>query len=160
VKFAGHIISNLGVKPDPDKVNAISEFPRPTDLTSLRSFLGMANQLGNFIPTLAHVTQPLRSLLMKDVSYIWLPDHEKAFLATKKLLTSDLLVKPFDPNLPTELYTDASRLHGLGYILLQRHSDGTHRLVRCGSRSLQPAETRYATIGTGMLGNPICHCAM
>jgi hypothetical protein len=53
--------------------------------------------------------------------------------------------KFFDPALPTELLTDASRLKGLGYALIQRDESGM-RLIKCGSRSLSPAETRYATI--------------
>ena len=146
VKFAGNIISADGIKPDPEKVQAIKDFPVPTDLTSLRSFLGLANQLGFFIPDLAQATKALRQLLQKDVAYIWLEEHQNAFDTVKEMLTSDLLVKPFNPNLPTQLLTDASRLYGLGYALLQHEDDGTPRLIRCNSRSLSATESRYATI--------------
>jgi hypothetical protein len=46
VKFAGFIISPEGVGPDPAKISAISEFPSPTNLTDLRSFMRLVNQLG------------------------------------------------------------------------------------------------------------------
>ena len=146
VKFAGHLIGAKGVSPDPEKTKALKEFPRPKDLTALRSFLGLANQLGAFVPDLAHASGPLRVLMKKDIAYQWLEEQESSFQQVKTLLTSAAVVKPFDTQLKTELYTDASRLHGLGFMLLQREASGQHRLIRCGSRSLLPAESRYATI--------------
>jgi hypothetical protein len=145
VRFAGHVISPNGVKPEPEKVVALKNFPAPTDATGLRSFLGLAVQLGGFVPDLAHLTEPLRPLLKKNAVFLWLPEHEEAFARVKDALTSPLVVRFFDPDLPTELLTDASRLKGLGYALVQRDGEGM-RLIKCGSRSLSPAETRYATI--------------
>ena len=146
VKFAGYLVSQHGVQPDPEKIKAISEFPAPTDLTSLRSFLGLANQLGQFVPDMAHMTEPLRTLMKKDVAFVWLPDHQLAFDQIKKLLSSQMIVKFFDKNLKTELLTDASRLKGLGFAMTQRNPDGSIRLIQCGSRSLTQTESRYATI--------------
>ena len=57
-----------------------------------------------------------------------------------------MLVRPFDPALPSFLVTDASRLHGLGYALLQKEPDGSQRLIKCGSCSLTPTQNNYATI--------------
>ena len=145
INFAGYIIGKDGVKPDPNRVKAISNFPAPTDASQVRSFLGLVNQLGFFIPELAQVTKPLRDLLKKDTSFLWLNAQAEAFQTAKKILTSELLVKPFNPALKTELLTDAARLGGLGYALLQRNTDDTLRLIQCGSRSLSSAETRYAT---------------
>ena len=151
VKFAGYILSRDGVKPDPDMLAAIAEFPTPSELTNLRSFLGLANQLGSFLPDLAHNTRLMRQLLRKNVAWQWTPEIQEEFVRVKKLLTSDAVVKPFDPSLRTELLCDASRLFGLGFVLLQRETDGRHRLITCGSRSLIPAESRYATIELELL---------
>ena len=93
----------------------------------------------------AQIAQPLRDLLKKDIQFQWLEEQAKAFKTTKEILTSELIVKPFDPTLKTELLTDAARLGGLGYALIQRNNDNTIRLIQCGSRSLSSAETRYAT---------------
>ena len=71
------------MKPSPEKVECLASFPRPTDLTSLRSFLGLANQLGSFIPDLTHVTSRLRQLLRKDVHFLWLAEHESDFVKAK-----------------------------------------------------------------------------
>ena len=152
VSFAGYLVSERGILPDPSKVTAIRDFPTPTDLTSLRSFLGLANQLGNFIPDLAMATARLRGLLKKGVTFLWLPEHSEEFAFVKELLTSPLLVHYFDPSLPTSLLTDASKLNGLGYVLLQHDPEGKLRLIQAGSRSLTPAERNYAPIESEMLG--------
>ena len=99
-----------------------------------------------FIPDLAHICEPLRQLLKKNVAYNWLPDHQEAFQKLKDALSSNMVVKFFDPSLKTELLTDASRLKGLGYALIQRDDNDQVRLIQCGSRSLIPAETRYAVV--------------
>jgi hypothetical protein len=146
INYAGHVVSRAGVRPDPDKLAAIRDFPTPKDVTGVRSFLGMANQLGHFLPDLAHNTKKLRQLLKKEVAFVWLEDHEEEFSRAKEVLLSTGLVKYFDPSLPTTLLTDASRKNGLGYALIQESLNGKTRLIQCGSCSLSPAETRYATI--------------
>lgn len=146
VKFAGYVLTPEGVTPDPDKTAAIHNFPQPTDVTSLRSFLGLANQLGHFIPDLAHLTEPLRQLLKKNTTFQWLPDHETSFQRIKDALTSPLVVQFYDRNLPTDLLTDASRTKGLGYALIQRGEGGRVNLTQCGSCSLSSAQKNYATI--------------
>jgi len=145
INFAGYIISANGVHPNPDRLKAIREFPTPKDLTDLRSFLGLTNQLGFFIPDHSHIVEPLRQLLKIKNAFVWTEQQQNAFDKIREVLTSDLLVKPFDPKLETHLLTDASRLKGLGYALIQRENDAI-RLIQCGSRSLNPAESRYATI--------------
>jgi len=152
IKFAGYIVSQHGIKPDPDKLAAIREFPTPHDVTSLKSFLGLANQLASFIPDMSHITTQLRMLLKKDMEFIWLPEHQKAFEEAKNILTSEMVVTPFDPSLKTELLTDASRKKGLGFALLQVDNDGQRKLIQCGSRSLTAAEKNYATIELECLG--------
>ena len=150
VKFAGHIIGYDGTKPDPEKIQAIQDFPAPKSITEVRSFMGLANQLGSFIPDLAQMAQPIQALTKKDTPFLWTADQEAAFKLIKKKLTSKLICQPFDAedtNLRTVLYTDASGL-GLGYILVQEELIDKEvvnlRLIRCGSRTLQPAEKNYA----------------
>ena len=74
---------------------------------------------------------------------MWLETQQNEF---EKLKASDLLVKTFDPNFPTMLLTDASRLNGLGYALLQKENDAKLCLITCGSCSLSETQNRYATI--------------
>lgn len=146
IKFAGFIVSKDGISADPAKLQAIREFPIPKSVTELRSFLGLANQLGSFLPDLAHSTVKMRELLKKGNAFLWLDVHQAEFDLARRLLYSAAVVKPFDPSLRTELLTDASRLHGLGFALVQRELNGQPRLIQCGSCSLTPAMRNYATI--------------
>jgi transposase InsO family protein len=146
VSFAGHLIGKNGIKPDPQKVEALRDFATPTDLTQLRSFLGLANQLGHFLPDLAQSTIEMRKLLRKDIAFQWLEKHEDEFQKVKRILTSPVIVKPFDPSLPTDLLTDASCLNGLGFALTQQDPQGRIRLISCGSCSVTDTQSRYAPV--------------
>ena len=105
--------------------------------------MGLANQLGSFIPNLAHVTSTIRPLLKKGTSWNWLPEHQNAFGKIKEILTSDMVILPFDPNLDTILLSDASRVHGMGFAFIQIKK-GNMRLIQCASSSLTPTHQRYA----------------
>ncbi len=148
VKYAGMIVSDKGVLPDPDKVRAIRDFPKPTNITEMRSFAGICNQLGKFAPDLAHAMEPLRGLLSPKNTFQWLPDvHGPAFDKVKSILcdVNGPILHYFDPALETKLYTDASSLKGIGFALLQQHPDEDNpRLIQANSRALIDAENRYA----------------
>ena len=90
----------------------------------------------------------LQDLLRKDVVFQWLPDHMKEFESIKNSLVRELSIQHFDQSLTTRLFTDASKLNGLGFVLVQTE-DGDAKLLRilqCGSRSLSAAECNYATV--------------
>lgn len=144
VEFVGYLIGRDGVRADPSKVDAISKFPTPSNISELRSFYGMVNQLASFSPQIAMVSAPLRGLLSTKNQFQWLHEHEEAFEKTKQELSSPPVLAHYDPKLATKLLTDASKLYGLGYALTQEHPEGW-RIVQCGSRYLSDAETRYAT---------------
>ena len=147
VLFAGYIISDKGIEADPAKVKSIREFRKPTNVTEMKSFWGLAAQLSMFHPDLAHVMTPFQGLLKKNRAWTWLPEHDQAFQAAKDTITSPPILAFFDPALRTSLYTDAARLRGgLGYALMQTTEDGRQVLIQCGSRSLTGAESRYSTI--------------
>ena len=101
VEFAGYIISADGIKAEPYKLATLHGYPSPQNIQELRLFLGAAQQLAFYIPDLAQVSAPLRPLLKKSNAFLWMPEHEAAFKAVKKIISSDLVVKPFDPSLLT-----------------------------------------------------------
>ena len=150
LSFAGCIVSHSGVKPDPSRVSALSSFPTPTDQTSVRSFLGLCNQLAFFVPDYQHHTASLRQLTGKGKSFLWLPEHQVEFDKLKTILSSDLIVRHFDHTKHVYLLTDASRLYGVGYALGHIESDSTgknvFKIVHCGSKGLTPTQQRYSTI--------------
>ena len=85
--FAGYIVSENGLHPDPTRIEAISDFPRPSDQTALQSFLGMVQQLAFFIPDYAHATVAMCSLLGKGKTFLWTDSQEFEFKPLKTLLT-------------------------------------------------------------------------
>ena len=101
IEFAGYKISPKGIEPDESKLKALLDFPPPKNISELRSFLGLANQLGGFVQNLAATTDPLRQLLKKNRIYNWTPDLQQAFDNTIKILTSPAVVNFYDPQLPT-----------------------------------------------------------
>ena len=65
IEFAEHIISDTEIRPDEKKFAALKQFQTPSSLKDVRTFLGLANQLGSFILDLAHMTSTIRPLLKK-----------------------------------------------------------------------------------------------
>ena len=151
VNFAGYVLDGNGITPDPAKVDAIAQFPRPTNITELRSFMGLVVQLADFSADISATAGPLRPLLRTAMPFVWTDEHESAFIAVKKALVSPPILSTFDPAAETVLQTDASRKNGLGFALLQKH-DNHWRLIQAGSRFLIEAEARYATIELELCG--------
>ena len=99
ISFAGFLISDQGIKPDPQKTIAIASFPSPKSITDLRSFLGLAF----FLPDFCHLTCEMRKLLSTKNAFLWLDIHETEFKKLKNNIYFDRLVKTFDPKLNTML---------------------------------------------------------
>ena len=117
ISFAGLVISSRGIKPDPDRIKALTQFPVPKDISGVGSFLGLANQLLGFVPDFAPMSVKLRELTSKKNAFLWSEDHQKEFEQVKSLLTSNMVVTHFNPDLPVTMLTDASRLHELGFAM-------------------------------------------
>ena len=92
LKFAGCIVSDKGVQPDPDRVSSLTNFPTPSDQTGVRSFLGLCNQLAFFIPDYQHHTVSLRQLTGKGRPFLWLPEHQHEFDTLKRILSSSSVI--------------------------------------------------------------------
>ena len=145
IDYLGQVIGPNGISKDRKKVEAITEYPAPTDKAELRRFLGMVNQLMKFTPNLAEITKPLRDLLSKKSAWLWGSLQEKAFQQVKKELSSDVVLAMYSPHRETLLSADSSS-YGLGAVLLQRQEDGEFRPVAYASRSMNETEQRYAQI--------------
>ena len=96
----GHIISASGIKPNPEKIKAIVELPRPTNILGLQSFLGLVAFVRKFIPNCSKLIAPLTALLKKGVKFEWNFEREKNFEELKKRLTSAPLLQYPDPQKP------------------------------------------------------------
>ena len=144
IKFLGHIIDKDGIHVDPGKVEAVLKMDAPTDVSGLRRFLGMVQQLGKFIPNLSELTQPLRELLSAKRSWTWSSHQEEAFNKIKQELTNPTTLALYNPTAPTKVSTDASSF-GLGAVLLQQH-EHNWKPVAFASRVMRDTEKNYAQI--------------
>lgn len=144
LEFYGHVFGANGMSPDPKKVESILRMENPSNATEVRSLLGMINYCARFIPNYATLTEPLRALTHKDVSWEWTDTQETALKSLKQALASTPVMEYFDPAKTTELVVDASPV-GLGAILTQKSNDSqnTH-VVSYASRALSSVEQRYS----------------
>ena len=144
IEYLGYIIDKDGLHPIEAKVQAIKEAPQPTNVTQLRSFLGLINYYGKFMPNLSSTLTPLYSLLNKDQKWHWDSEQQQAFQAAKDALQSDSLLVHFDPKKPLVLACDASD-YGIGAVL-SHIIDGQERPVAYISRTLSAAEKHYSQL--------------
>ena len=80
IEWLGFKMTKDRVSPVNTKVQAITEKLRPENIKELRSFLGAVNQFNKFIPDLASIWFPFRSIPKKDATWKWTPEHETAFI--------------------------------------------------------------------------------
>ena len=145
ISFFGLIWSKDGMQPDPRKCDEIHRRPAPTNVQEPQSFLGIVQYLSPFVPLMAEKTKVLRQLLKKEAPYEWSIDHQRSFEELKQAIHSDTKLRYFDTASPVTLEVDASQ-YGLGAALTQNGKP-----VAFASKSLTPAETRYANIEREML---------
>ncbi|UYV72103.1 hypothetical protein LAZ67_9001818 [Cordylochernes scorpioides] len=143
IKILGHLVDANGIHPDPDKVEAVSKFPRPRNISELRSFLGLCSYYRRFIENFADKARSLHDLLKTEKQFYWDAAQEKAFEVLKTALISEPVLGHFDESADTHLHTDASG-HGIGAVLLQIQG-GKERPIAYASRSLTKAENNYST---------------
>ena len=106
--FYGHVFSEKEVSACPRKIAAIQAMTTPSNVSELRSYLGMVNYCGRFIKDLATVTAPLRQLTKKNVTFEWKPCHQVAFEKLQNWLTEKKVMSYFNLSKHTELLVDAS----------------------------------------------------
>jgi len=143
VKYLGFIISNKGMFIDDSRVEAIRTFPTPTDLKTLRQFLGIAQFFKRFIKGFSSIAFPLRLLLTKGQPWTWGPTQNQAFLELKNALCSAPVLQFPDPEKHFYLACDASK-HGFGACLMQKDENDQLRPVAYAGRATRNYEKNYS----------------
>ena len=153
--YLGHVVTSEGTSPNPEKIRAVTEWPKPNTLRELRGFLGLSSYYRRFVPKYAKVAAPLQSLLRgqdnvkkkgkakvldgsTDINERWDQHCENAFEKLKQMLTTAPVLGYPDFIREFILETDAS-FHGLGAVLSQKQENGLV-VLSYASRGLKPNE--------------------
>ncbi|XP_059220915.1 uncharacterized protein K02A2.6-like isoform X3 [Stomoxys calcitrans] len=122
----------------------MAKLPRPKNVDEVRRFLGMVTYYSRFIPNMATITHPLRSLLEKGNKFVWSKQSEEAFIKLKQEILHERVLVPYDQSLPLILICDASPT-GVAAVL-SHIVDGCERPVAFISRALTKAEQNYSQL--------------
>ena len=144
VAFFGHRLSAQGIKASPERIEAISQMSPPSNITELRSLIGMLNYLAKFSSRMASVIRPMTELLKSGVTFAWRSPQQSALDEAKQLISELPSLKYFSLTRDVVVSADASSF-GLGAVLLQRDND-TLVPIAFASRTLTDTEKQYAQI--------------
>ena len=118
VVFLGHVISKRGIEVDPKKVETVLKWEIPTNVSEVRSFLGMAGYYRWFIEGFSLIARPITKLLRKDAKFQWSEHCQRSFEESKQRLTSTPVLTIPSGRGGYVVYSDAS-YQGLGCVLIQ-----------------------------------------
>ena len=144
-EYLGHVLSRHGIHPSPKKIEAIQKIAEPTNITELKSFLGMMVDFAKFLLQLSEHAAPLNELLKNGVPWNWTPERSAVFTGLKEDLMSMSMLMHFDPSLPLGLACDASG-SGIVAVLFHILPNGEERPIAYASKSLAPVEKNYSQI--------------
>ena len=139
----GHVVSEQGLSPDPAKVQAVANWTVPTNVSEIRSFLGLAGYYRRFIKDFARIAAPLTNLTRKNHPFAWSLREGEAFNQLKTVLQNAPVLQLADQQKDYIVTTDASD-YAMGAVLSQVWDDGEHP-VGFESRKMNPAEQNYPT---------------
>ncbi|XP_038876406.1 uncharacterized mitochondrial protein AtMg00860-like [Benincasa hispida] len=88
VSFLGHVVSKDRVSMDPAKIEGITNWPYPTTVSKVCSFLGLAGYYHRFVENFSSMATPLTQLTRKEASFVWSKACEDSFQDLKQRLVS------------------------------------------------------------------------
>lgn len=142
LRYLGYVVSEQGLRVDPEKVQAIVDLPIPRSQKEVRQFSGTASWYRRFIPNFATRMYPLTCLLKKKKSFVWTEEAQEAFNDIKSCLVAAPILSCPDFTKPFVISCDASGV-GLGAVLSQ-HNEIGEVVVAYGSRALTSQEQKYS----------------
>ncbi|KAG3061044.1 hypothetical protein PC121_g13181 [Phytophthora cactorum] len=142
IPILGCLVGKNGVRPDPEKVRVINEWPTLSNVKELRQFLGLATYLHKYVENYAGKIRPLSQLLKKEAEWRWATECQQAFDAVKQGLTEAPILAVADQDRPLHVVCDASDF-AIGCALMQHGHEGRDRVIYYQSRQLKPAKRNY-----------------
>ena len=141
VLYLGHVVSNEGISTDPQKTEAVKNWPVPSNIHDVRSFVGLCSYYRRFIQSFAKKAHALHRLTEKGQPFIWTPECQDSFNSLKEsLLSAPILGYPMEVGTYI-LDTDACDT-GIGAVLNQVQCD-EERVIAYASKSLTKPERKY-----------------
>lgn len=137
VVFLGHVIGREGISVDPQKIEAVVNWPSPTTVMEVLSFLGLVGYYRRFVQNFSKIAVPMTELTRKGEPYVWTEKREQSFQELKRRLTTTPILTLPDGVEDFAIYRDASR-QGLGCVLMQRG-----KVIAYASRQLKTHEKNY-----------------
>ena len=125
IEYLGHLLSDKGIQPLPEKLESIKNMPRPKNQKEVKQFLGLVGYYRKFVPRFADISRVLNRLTRKDEEFKWTPECEKCFNMLKDYLEESPILRYPDPEAKYVLYTDASKYACAG-VLTQTIDDTDH----------------------------------
>jgi len=141
VSFLGHVVSGEGIATDPKKIETVTEWPVPSSVKEVRSFLGLTGYYRRFVKGYASIAAPLHALTKKGQTFEWTEETQEAFDTLRKALTTPPILAMPDDSGEFVLDTDAAD-HSIGSVLSQVQ-DGVEKVIAYASRSLDKREINY-----------------
>ena len=126
IQYLGHLVSEKGFEPLPEKLEAIKKMPAPTMSKEVKQFLGLIGYYRKFAPRFSDISRPLTRLTQHNTSFEWTEQCNKSFNHLRELLMQYPILRYPDPTKGYVLYTDAS---GIGWsgVLTQEYVDEKNR---------------------------------
>lgn len=146
LRYLGYIVGSQGLLTDPQKLDSIKNFPRPTTAKQLRAFIGLCSYYRRFVANFSTIIAPMTTLIGKKKgrdTVDWTVEAERSFLALKEALTQAPVLACPDFSKPFQIHSDASSV-GIGSVLIQELS-GIEHPVAFYSRLLTKTERNYST---------------
>ncbi|KAG3221135.1 hypothetical protein PC129_g8130 [Phytophthora cactorum] len=142
IPILGCLVGKNVVRPDPEKVRVINEWPTLSNVKELRQFLDIATYLCKYVENYAGKIHPLSQLLKKEAEWKWTAECQQSFDAVKQDLTEALILAVADQDRPFRVVCDAPDVV-IRCALMQHDHEGRDRVVYYQLRQLKPAERNY-----------------
>ena len=157
--YLGHLLTTEGLKPQPEKVKAISELKPPTTSKGVRVFLGMVGYYRKFISRFADAARPLTKLTRREVKFEWTKDCQEGFEYLRTCLMKDPILKYPDPSKRYVIFTDASDQAAAG-VLCQEYPDINGKMTELPTAylSAQFSDTQFKWSTVVKEGYAIYYC--